>query len=276
MEPKDTYQLKGCEILKVDKPIPTALEVKKNGKQIILLLPQSDESRDEWFKALTSCLNHPPKNPPLRTKTKNTGTFKMRMKKTLAGKVAISSAGKMVAKSSVPEPIQKLINALRILLARNIGENEAIIVEDNIIKLFVKCFCLEEDGELKIQEFNKMDIPMRQAFGLISKLRDQTVVRKIGDEELVDETLKKIREYLRLTETALTTILTPHLKPKSIQRIAVIFRHVGNPAFLKKAIVTPTPAELNESKVVFLEEEIDSLCIAMDKYLSHHFYQDES
>jgi hypothetical protein len=272
LEPKETFNLKGCEIVEVDQPISTSLEIRKAGKALLLLLLQSQETRAEWVKALRSSLDKEPKPAPQRTTVKK-GTMKMRMKKAMAGKMAISSAGKMMAKAAVPEEVQRLINSLRVLLQTHIGEQEAMEVEDNIIKLYVKCFCLEEDGQIKMEEFLAMDQPMRLAFTSISKLRDQTVARKANSAQIIEEGIAKIRDHMRETENRLTNILTPHLKPHTISKIGVIFKHVGNPVFLRKCIVAPPPGQAQD--YTFLEEEIDSLCLAMDKYLSVHYYQDD-
>jgi len=272
LEPKETFQLKGCEVIETDQPISSSLEVRKGGKVVLLLLLQSQESRAEWVKALRGSLDKEPKPAPVRTTVKK-GTIRMRMKKAMAGRMAISGAGKMMAKAAVPEEVQRLINSLRVLLQTHIGEQEALEVEDNIIKLYIKCFCLEEDGQLKLEEFLAMDLPMRQAFTSISKLRDQTVSRRADTERIMEEGIAKIRDHFRETETKLTTLLTPHLKPHTISKIGVIFKHVGNPVFLRKCIVAPPPGREQDYK--FLEEEIDSLCSAMDKYLSIHYYQDE-
>lgn len=229
------------------------------------------ESRAEWSKALSSAVEKDPKPAPMRATVKK-GTLKMRMKKAVAGKMAISGAGKMMAKAAVPEEVQRLINSLRVMLQTHIGEQEALQVEDNIIKLYVKCFCLEEDGQVKMEEFLVMDQPLRQAFTAISKLRDQTVARK-ANNELIQAGIAKIRDHFRETETKLTALLTPHLKPHTISKIGVIFKHVGDQSFLIKSIVAPSPGQAQV--YTFLEDEIDSLCSAMDKYLSIHYYQDD-
>ena len=139
MEPKETFQLKGCEVIETDQPISSSLEVRKGGKVVLLLLLQSQESRAEWVKALRGSLDKEPKPAPVRTTVKK-GTIRMRMKKAMAGRMAISGAGKMMAKAAVPEEVQRLINSLRVLLQTHIGEQEALEVEDNIIKLYIKCF----------------------------------------------------------------------------------------------------------------------------------------
>jgi len=273
-EPKDTYQLKGCEINLTTVPISTTIELRKSGKTLLTLLPQSEESRDEWVTALRSSLDREPTKPPVREKAKK-GTISMRMKKAVGGKWATSSAGKFMAKSSVPEEIQRLINSLRAIMTTHLGEEAANDVEDSIIKLYVKCFCLEQDGLLRLEEFVSMDQPMREAFASISKLRDQTVVRKGTNHEQIDESLKRIREYLRTTELKLTELLTPHLKPHSISKVEMIFKYLNNPQFLKKAIVTPLKGEAASGDPAFLDDDIDNLCSAMDKYLSVPFYQEE-
>jgi len=273
-DPKETYQLKGCEVVLTTVPISTTFELRKGSKTLLTLLPQSEESRDEWVSAIRSSLDKEPSKPPVREKAKR-GTISMRMKKAVGGKLAISSAGKFMAKSSVPEEIQRLINSLRAIMTTHLGEEAASDVEDSIIKLYVKCFCLEQDGVLKLEEFVAMDQPMREAFAAISKLRDQTVIRKGTNHEQIDEAIKKIREHLRVTEAKLTELLTPHLKPHSISKIEMIFKHINNAQFLKKAIVIPLKGEAAPGDPPFLDDDIDNLCSAMDKYLSVPFYQEE-
>jgi len=271
-DPKETIHLKGCEVSETSVPVSTSLEIRKDGKVVILLLFQSQETRAEWAKALRGSVDKEPRPAPKRVKASK-GTLKMRVKKTLAGKVAISGAGKFMAKAAVPEEVQRLISSLRALLQTHVGEGPALEVEDNIIKLYVKCFCLEEDGQIKMEDFWQMDQPMRLAFAAISKLRDQTMARRPDAVAAATEGIKVIQGHLRETETRLTHLLTPHLKPHTISKIGIIFKYIGDPMFLRKAIVAPLQGQAQPYN--FLDDEIDNLCSAMDKYLSIHYYQED-
>lgn len=178
-----------------------------------------------------------------------------------------------MANKSVPQEVQDLLNSLRKLLTEAVGEKSALAVEDNIIKLWVKCYFLLENNILTNDDLLDLDPALRDAFGKIIKVREATYSPNHGiADDVIEKHLRMIHEDLTRVESGLSKLLTPHLKPKSIQRIHQIFNVIGTITFLKTAIVQPPPPNDTE----FLKDELDDLVAVMERYLAFQYYRGEN
>eukprot|EP00732_Lithocolla_globosa_P005502 Lithocolla_globosa_v1_NODE_5730_length_1194_cov_24.330992.p1 type:complete len:345 gc:universal NODE_5730_length_1194_cov_24.330992:1121-87(-) len=268
VEPKTTIQLAGTKIEETDKQAKAAFLIKDGeDKELYVFIAGSGTDRAEWVTKLSAATAAAPQPPPEKSRSKK-GTLTFRFKKSLGSKVASTSTGQKLAKNIVPTHIRDLIASLRNVLQEIEGATTAAIVEDNVMRLSVKCFFLEENKTLRIKDFIIIDRPIRAAFKKMISIRDTTMTSRGLSQAGIDAACQEIGVNMREAEQLLTNLLMPHLKPKTVQRIAVIFAVLADVDFLKRVFVYP------EEGTQPMEEDIDNLCAVIDRYCCVEVYEE--
>jgi len=180
-----------------------------------------------------------------------------RASKAIVGKIATTGAGKKVIHTAVPDEIRTLIVSLKLIVAKIDSPKTADEIEENLIKLILKAFFLENQGLVTAEDFLVADKPLREAFEVLVTMRDQ---RSLMKKNKVDESLTIVNKNLKDVEKVVSNLFASHVKPHTMKRIAVTFSVLNSPEFLGKGW------NCND-----LREERDELAEAMNRYLSFHF-----
>eukprot|EP00128_Syssomonas_multiformis_P001536 Colp12_sorted_trinity150504_noHs@1251 len=257
-QPKIIVETKGCTFKPADKPEHAFLIMKDAKESILVQAPSGDEYK-QWLEHLEANKDKDAQAPPEFEK-KAKASLGNRASKALAGKMAVSGVGKLVIKQGVPDEVSELISALKRLIAQIHGKDKAEDVENNVIKLYVKWHYLEDTGSVTENDIIEIDKSLRNAFETIIKIRDNLHIGRNIPEDKMSEALNRIHSMFKNVEKAMTAILMPHLKTKSIERIGTIFNTIGDVAFLRQAL---TDSKLNEHMNVLQD--------AMFQYVQFHF-----
>lgn len=75
--------------------------------------------------------------------------------------------------------------------------------------------------------------------------------------------LKEVEKNIEGAGTILTQLLTPFMKPQTLQRIKETTDYIAKPGFLKDILLDPS-----------LSAEVEQLYITSDKYTQFHFHED--
>jgi len=167
-------------------------------------------------------------------------------KKNLAGKAAVSGVGKAMIKKVIDDNVKQVISSIKKIVQTETGQSElADRLEKHSIKITVKTYFLWENKTLKLGDFDPIEQPLKQALNILITVDSN--VDKLKDPKLKDEFIKEkftvISILLDQVRTSLTDLLTPHLKPKSINRIKETFETISRHEFLIRAYSEPTLRE---------------------------------
>lgn len=229
---KGVLQLKGVTVEEqvVDKKNLVVL----SGEGQVFKISGADVS--DWATAIRGNLNKEPYNLELKGEAAKMG-FIMKAKKNIAGKAATSSFGKSVINKVIDDEIKALLNAVKNIIAVIYGSKEqAERLEKNAIKIVVKAYFLWENKTIPLEAFQKVEDPLKKALKLLIAVFDH--IEKVKDDklkaEILDEKFTVAAVLLDNVKEQLTSLLGPHLKPKSIARINESFDKVANRDFLLK------------------------------------------
>jgi len=162
-----------------------------------------------------------------------------------------------LGKKIIPQEVRGLLSAFRHVVARIENQKKAKEVEKNIIKLIVKGKICVDEKKVSEDVFLQADVPLRKSFNLLVDLYD------FFGEKMTDKLRKKFDEVsLLMSQVAsiLTNIFKPHVQPKTLNRLKMIFELLSNTDFYTKVWGHP---EMNRD----MEELVD----AMNKYTQFNF-----
>jgi len=230
--------------------------LKEADKEAHWLSAFGTDERDRWVSHLNSASSKAPGSAPVKKKMKKQST-KSRLTTGVAGKVAGSGIGKQAIKAAVPDEIKTLISALKRIVSKIQGSKKGIEIESNVIKIVVKLLMLQKNQTISMEDFLKVDEPMREAFDILVDLRDRG--HRLRKEEW-SANLKQAHVLLERVEQVLSAILAPHVKPLTLKIVAVTFGVLANPEFIERSWTDAT-----------IEEERDILADAMSKYTQFHY-----
>jgi len=211
-----------------------------NGQEKSLVISVTDASQSNvWLDALKAGASKQPISFPLKDESKSGVLFKA--KKNFAGKAATSSLGKSVIKKILDDELKQLIACVKNIIAIESGSKElADRLEHNTMKITLKSYFLWENKTVSIDEFKKLEIPLKQALRLLLAVYDNA--GKIRDEnfkaQVFDEKFTVVAVLLDNVKELLITVLQPHLTAKSIARIPETFDKVASRDFLLHAWTT--------------------------------------
>jgi len=188
---------------------------------------------------------------------KKGGLF-LRTKKNITGKVVATGFGK----KALPVEAKELLKALHKIIAVVEGDNKkAEEIERNILKLLAKAKIHADNKTITIQDFLKADQPLRQSFEILNECFDFYEDAKTERiQKALMEHFFKVERLLREVEKITSSILKPHLQPKSLNRIKVIFDYVASTQFLMKVWSTPN-----------IYDDLFQLVNAMNRYTQFHY-----
>jgi hypothetical protein len=212
------------------------------GNEKILLTSKENTACKEWVEAINKNLKKEPGSLPLEGNASKSG-FIFKVKKNIAGKAASSSVGKSVMKKVINEELKQLITCVKNIIAVESGSRElADRLEHNTIKLAVKGYFLYENGTVTIEEFQKIEPPLKQSLKILLAVFDN--LEKIKDpkmrEFVLDEKFTVVAVLLDSVREILTKILQPHLTAKSMNRVYETFEKIANRDFLLRAWSEPS------------------------------------
>jgi len=110
-------------------------------------------------------------------------------------------------------------------------------LEKNAIKIVVKAYFLWENKTIPLEDFLKVEAPLKQALRILLAVYDN--IEKVKDvklkAEILDEKFTVAAVLLDTVKELLVNILQPHLKLKSITRVNDTFNQIARRDFLLKA-----------------------------------------
>lgn len=130
-------------------------------------------------------------------------------KRNIGTKIAGSSAGKLAVKTAVPEELRLLLFALKRMVAASISQKKAEEIEDNIMKLIVKCAILESSKLITIDSLLQADEPLREAFDVLLVMRDSGERMR---PEVLSKKIQTVSDHLSQVERNFANTLMPHVK----------------------------------------------------------------
>jgi hypothetical protein len=263
--PKGTIELKN---LKLNKNVPVP-ELEKtfgfclaNEKNYHLLIADDEADYNEWIAKIEANLTKDAR-PPL-TKDKKMTKMQNALRKAkanLGNKLASTSVGQGILKTSLPDEITALISALRVAAEKELDAKKGVEVEKSILKLSIKVYFLITGGKLSSDDLLLADKPLRTALEMLSKCHDHARYSQKVNESLLKEKLEIVQNNLYEAGAILTKVLTPHLKPKNVAMVKRLLQLIGNAPFLFKLLMDNS-----------LIEETHELITAGDHYCQFHFY----
>jgi len=187
------------------------------------------------------------------------GNMLFRAKKNMGGKVAASGLGK----KALPLEAKALLKALRKIVEVVEGDNskKAEEIERNILKLLVKAKIHADNKAITLKDFLKADQPLRQSFEILNDCFDYYEEDKNERiQKLLLEKFFKVERLLREVEKITSNMLKPHLQPKSLNRLKVVFDYLASTTFLTKVWNTPN-----------IYDDLFQLVNAMNRYTQFHY-----
>jgi len=213
-----------------------AIKISAAGAQFIL---GSSDSKliSDWAAALKTNLSKPQANLELKGEVAKMGIM-MKAKKNIAGKAATSSLGKTVMNKVIDAETKKLMACIRNLVTAESGSSAlADKLERNAIKIVIKSYFLWENKSIPLEEFQKVEVPLKQALKILLTVYDN--IAKVKDPALkaqvLDEKFTIVAVLLDNCKELLIKLLSPHVKPQSVGRINEIFQQIARRDFLFRA-----------------------------------------
>jgi len=190
----------------------------------------------DWSSSIKANLSKPASNLELKGEVAKMGIM-MKAKKNIAGKAATSSLGKSVMNKVIDAETKKLLACIRNLVTVESGSSAlADKLERNAIKIVIKSYFLWENKSVPLEEFQKVEVPLKQALRILLAVYDN--ISKVEDPamktQVLDEKFTVVAVLLDNTKDILTKLVSPHMKPKSIGRINEIFQQIARRDFLLK------------------------------------------
>jgi len=217
--PNSVYQLKGTTVntSPTGEDTDYAFQVlDSSGKVVVGLAGSSQADKDMWVESIERATSLEPSDPPSKEKTKKKSTSAaFRLKKAAAGKIAVSGVGKKAMKTAINEETKMLIDALKTIVCKVHDQRKADEIEEHLIKIILKCFLLERNGDVTMEDFLKADAPLREAFELLIHMRD---CRHRMSAERASENLRKVHLLIKQVENIITGLLVNHLKVRIPER----------------------------------------------------------
>jgi len=155
-----------------------------------------------------------------------------------------------------------LLKALRKIIEVVEGDSKkAEEIERNILKLLVKAKIHADNKAITLKDFLKADQPLRQSFEILNDCFDYYEDDKNERiQKLLLEKFFKVERLLREVEKITSNMLKPHLQPKSLNRLKVVFDYLASTAFLTKVWNTPN-----------IYDDLFQLVNAMNRYTQFHY-----
>jgi len=190
------------------------------------------------------------------------GGLMLRTKKNITGKVVATGFGK----KALPVEAKGLLKALHKIIEVVEGDNKkAEEIERNILKLLAKAKINADNKAIAVKDFLKADQPLRQSFEILNECFDHYEDAKTERvQKVLMEKFFKVERLLREVEKITSNILKPHLQPKSLNRIKVVFDYLASTDFLMKVWNTPN-----------IYDDLFQLVNAMNRYTQFHYDYDE-
>jgi hypothetical protein len=169
--------------------------------------------------------------------------FVTKAKKNIAGKALSSNMGKSAMKKVIDDDIKQLLSCIKNIIAVESGSRElADRLEKNTIKIAVKAYFLWENQTVPLSDFEKLEGPLKQSLRILLAVYDG--IEKVKDPamkaEVLDEKFTVVAVLLDSVKDALTAVLSPHVKPKSIQRIHDTFATIARRDFFLHSFSEPS------------------------------------
>eukprot|EP01094_Clydonella_sp_ATCC50884_P009837 TRINITY_DN1936_c1_g1_i1.p1 TRINITY_DN1936_c1_g1~~TRINITY_DN1936_c1_g1_i1.p1 ORF type:complete len:311 (-),score=121.08 TRINITY_DN1936_c1_g1_i1:24-956(-) len=254
--PSTVYKLKDHTVEDCDDR-DFAFTVKDPSGSVAVTLGASGVSdKEQWVEVLSSNFSQEGLDPPDKQKMRSKGKF-FRASKAIAGKAAVSGIGKSGMKQAVPDELRELISALKHIVAKVETPKKADEIEEHLIKILLKVFFLERNGDLTMDDILRADAPLREAFELLIEMRDYQ--HRMTPERLASQ-LKGVHVHIAKVEAILSEMLAPHLSGNTIKRIGVTFGLLGSHEFLASGWSSDQ-----------FEDERNLLTDAMLRYTAFHF-----
>jgi len=168
------------------------------------------------------------KDPLLKMELQRKGSLILRAKKNVASKVVSSKLGR----KAMPTEARALLKALRKIIEKVESGKKAEDVERNMLKIIVKAKILIENKNLSLVDFLKADVPLRQAFDIFAELFDY-----YGEGLRIQRLQNKFQRaasLLREVQVISAAMLKPHLQPKSLARLDLVFDFLADPSLYNK------------------------------------------
>lgn len=254
--PATVYELKDHTLENCDEREFAFVIKKPDGSAAVTLAGSSENDRESWGALFNANFSKDGLPPPDKQKLKRKSSL-FRASKAIAGKAAVSGVGKAGMKQAIPEELKVLISALKKIVGKVHNSRKADETEENLIKILLKVFFLEKNGDITMDDVLRADEPLREAFELLIEMRDYGY--KMTKERVASQ-LKQVQVHLNSVEGILTELLAPHLSGHTIRRINTTFGLLASHDFLI----------VGWSDDAF-EEERNLLTDAMLRYTSFHF-----
>jgi len=161
-------------------------------------------------------------------KGKKEGKF-FKLKKNIAGKVATSGLGKEMLKKVLDDNTNKMMKALKQLIAKRYSKEKAEQIQDSIIKLMIKGQFQIQKKALAPESFMPADKPLRKAFKRLVKLNSPECDKE-GDER--KEAFEKVEHHLKKVGKVAAVSLAPYLSHKNKVMLTETMNFLANREFL--------------------------------------------
>jgi hypothetical protein len=239
---KGLIRLNGVQVEESKVDTFSAFQISYGTERILLTTRDSAEIKN-WIEAITKNLKKDHVSLPMQGEGSPKTGLMFKVKKNIAGKAASSSMGKSVMKKVLTDELKQLISCIKNIIAVESGSKElADKLEHNTIKLAVKGYFLWENGTVTIEEFQKIEPPLKQSLKILLAVFDH--LEKIKDpkmrEMVLDEKFTVVAVLLDNVREILTKVLQPHLTTKSMNRVYETFTKIANRDFLLRAWSDPT------------------------------------
>lgn len=205
-KPKTSFEIKDAVIY--SKTEQKTIDVKKNEKLIVSLILSNKQEFASWLKVLQLAVNLDSCEPPTKTPVKKSiGSIGILIGRVFGDKMLTTAPGKAAVKNFLNEETRLLINSLKNMVAKVESQKIADEIEESLVKVVVKCYFLELDRKVAMDQFLEADEPLRMAFEILVEMRDR---RHKMNPELVKQKLMLVHEKLTAVENIITGLLLLH------------------------------------------------------------------
>jgi hypothetical protein len=230
---KGLLQLKDIQVAEANKEKKFLITLSAGGQTFTIAAPDQ-KSSTEWANSFKANTNKATVNLQLKGEASNSGIL-FKAKKNIAGKAASSGLGKTVMKKVIDDEIKQLLTCIKNIIAVEGGSKEyADKLERNTIKITVKAYFLWENKTIPIEEFLKIETPLKQALRILIAVFDH--IEKVKDPSMragiLDEKFTVVAVLLDTVKDSLVKLLSPHLSAKSMNRVQETFETIARRDFL--------------------------------------------
>lgn len=175
----------------------------------------TEEEKKLWLAQLKEGVDKPIGSWISRRNTKKGLVF--RATNTVTGKMATSFAGRKLIREFVPDIVLNTLDSLKRFVRLIDGEEKAENFEKNILRLSTKVALLFKNSKLHHDDVKILHQPLNKVYTLIID----------GHEGLPSFKIENLFDTLSTVKVLLFKLLTPHFKPKSVNRLTSVFDYVS-------------------------------------------------